>query len=102
VKKLFLGLALGAAALYAWQHSSRAKFADGGSASFADEDSSADRQPGPESPPERGAPEFKCDGRQYCSQMTSFAEARFFLDHCPDVKMDGDHDGVPCERQFDR
>lgn len=42
---------------------------------------------------------FTCDGRQHCSQMTSCAEARFFLAHCPGVKMDGDHDGKPCERQ---
>jgi cold shock CspA family protein len=43
---------------------------------------------------------FRCDGRQYCSQMTSCDEARFFLRHCPDVKMDGDGDGIPCEDQF--
>ncbi len=40
---------------------------------------------------------FRCDGRQYCSQMKSRAEAEFFVQHCPDVKMDGDNDGVPCE-----
>jgi len=40
---------------------------------------------------------FKCDGRQYCSQMTSREEAEFFLKNCPDTKMDGDRDGVPCE-----
>jgi hypothetical protein len=43
---------------------------------------------------------FRCDGRTYCSQMTSCAEATYFLQHCPDVKMDGNHDGVPCERQW--
>ena len=43
---------------------------------------------------------FQCDGRTYCSQMTSCAEAKYFLEHCPNVKMDGDHDGVPCERQW--
>jgi hypothetical protein len=43
---------------------------------------------------------FKCDGRTYCSQMTSCAEAKYFLAHCPGVKMDGDGDGVPCEEQF--
>jgi len=41
--------------------------------------------------------QFKCDGRQYCSQMTSRAEAEFFLKNCPNTKMDGDKDGVPCE-----
>lgn len=40
---------------------------------------------------------FKCDGRQYCSQMTSRAEAEFFIKNCPNTKMDGDNDGVPCE-----
>lgn len=43
---------------------------------------------------------FSCDGRTYCSQMTSCAEATFFLQNCPGVKMDGNHDGVPCERQW--
>jgi cold shock CspA family protein len=43
---------------------------------------------------------FKCDGRTHCSQMTSCAEARFFLKNCPDTKMDGNHDGVPCEQQW--
>lgn len=41
--------------------------------------------------------QFECDGRQHCSQMTSRAEAVYFIQNCPDTKMDGDHDGVPCE-----
>ncbi len=40
---------------------------------------------------------FSCDGRQYCSQMTSREEAVFFINNCPNTKMDGDRDGVPCE-----
>ena len=43
---------------------------------------------------------FQCDGRVYCSQMTSCAEATYFLQNCPGVKMDGNRDGVPCERQW--
>ncbi len=43
---------------------------------------------------------FHCDGRIYCSQMTSCGEATYFLRNCPGVKMDGDHDGIPCERQW--
>lgn len=43
---------------------------------------------------------FKCDGRIYCSQMTSCAEAKYFLAHCPAVKMDGDKNGIPCEIQW--
>lgn len=41
--------------------------------------------------------QFRCDGRQHCSQMRSRAEAEFFLRNCPNTKMDGDRDGVPCE-----
>ena len=40
---------------------------------------------------------FQCDGRVYCSDMHSRAEAEFFLKNCPGTKMDGDNDGVPCE-----
>jgi hypothetical protein len=43
---------------------------------------------------------FRCDGRIYCSQMTSCAEATYFLKNCPSVKMDGDSNGIPCERQW--
>jgi cold shock CspA family protein len=43
---------------------------------------------------------FRCDGRTYCSQMTSCAEATYFLKYCPDVRMDGDSDGIPCEEQW--
>ena len=46
------------------------------------------------------AASFTCDGRTHCSQMTSCEEATYFLKNCPDVKMDGNNDGVPCERQW--
>lgn len=45
-------------------------------------------------------PQFQCDGRQHCTEMSSKAEAQFFLENCPDTKMDGDNDGEACERQF--
>lgn len=48
----------------------------------------------------RDASPFQCDGRTYCSQMQSFAEAQYFLQKCPNVKLDDDKDGVPCEEQF--
>ena len=44
--------------------------------------------------------QYQCDGRTYCSEMTSCAEATFFIQNCPGVKMDGDRDGVPCESQW--
>lgn len=43
---------------------------------------------------------FNCDGRTHCSQMTSCAEAKWFINHCPGTKMDSDGDGVPCEEQW--
>lgn len=43
---------------------------------------------------------FRCDGRTHCPQMTSCAEATFFLRNCPGVQMDGNNDGVPCEKQW--
>jgi Excalibur calcium-binding domain len=43
---------------------------------------------------------FSCDKRKYCSQMTSCTEAKFFLENCPGVKMDGDRNGIPCEKQW--
>ena len=52
---------------------------------------------------ERAASEsasFSCDGRTHCSQMTSCAEATYFLQHCPGVKMDGGGNGIPCESQW--
>lgn len=44
--------------------------------------------------------QFQCDGRTHCSQMTSCEEAQFFLDNCPGTAMDGDNDGIPCEKQW--
>ena len=62
----------------------------------------------PELPTERPAtrPErptgksYTCDGRTYCSQMTSCEEATWFLRNCPGTKMEGNNDGIPCERQW--
>lgn len=53
--------------------------------------------PAAEAPP---TPAFKCEGKTYCSQMASCAEAMFYLRNCPDTKMDGDLDGIPCEDQY--
>jgi hypothetical protein len=49
---------------------------------------------------EQVATNRRCDGRTYCSQMTSCEEATWFLRNCPGTKMDGNHDGVPCEQQW--
>lgn len=57
----------------------------------------------PSSEPEIATPpmaSFNCDGRTHCSQMTSCAEAKYFLAHCPGTQMDGNNDGEPCEQQW--
>ena len=58
-----------------------------------------------DTPPQQVTPrtnpgQFSCDGREHCSQMRSCAEATYFIQHCPNTKMDGNNDGVPCERQW--
>ncbi len=50
-----------------------------------------------QTPPAAAQTQFSCDGRIHCSQMNSRAEAEFFTRNCPGTKMDGDHDGIPCE-----
>ena len=54
----------------------------------------------PSTAPASAAERFKCDGRTYCSQMSSCAEATYFLRNCPGTKMDGNNDGIPCEKQW--
>ncbi|SDR06609.1 Excalibur calcium-binding domain-containing protein [Pseudoxanthomonas sp. CF125] len=49
---------------------------------------------------ESGPAKFACDERTHCSQMRSCAEAIYFIKHCPNTKMDGNEDGVPCEKQW--
>lgn len=49
---------------------------------------------------EVNTPRFECQGKVWCSEMTSYEEAVFYLRNCPGTKMDGDGDGVPCENQF--
>ncbi|GAB3766743.1 cold shock domain-containing protein [Ramlibacter monticola] len=67
----------------------------------APEQAVAERSAGPLQDVKRAsASPFRCDGRTQCSQMTSCAEATFFLRNCPGTKMDGDGDGVPCEQQW--
>ncbi len=46
------------------------------------------------------AQSFRCEGKTYCSEMRSCEEATFYINNCPNTKMDGDGDGIPCERQL--
>jgi len=43
---------------------------------------------------------FSCSGKIYCNQMNSCEEAKFYIKNCPGTKMDGNHDGMPCESQW--
>jgi len=56
----------------------------------------AQRAPEQEAP----APSFQCEGKTRCPEMSSCAEAVFYLQNCPGTQMDGDHDGTPCEDQW--
>jgi hypothetical protein len=72
----FLGLALIAAAAFAGE-------------------AAAQGVPRRDAPPQ-GA--FACGTKRYCTQMTSCAEAMFHFQACGLRRLDGDRDGVPCER----
>ncbi len=39
----------------------------------------------------------QCGTKKRCSQMTSCAEARFYLTTCGVASLDRDKDGIPCE-----
>jgi cold shock CspA family protein len=49
----------------------------------------------------RENPAFRCEPRKtYCSEMSSCAEAYFHQERCGGTEMDGDGDGIPCEKQW--
>lgn len=41
--------------------------------------------------------QFSCSGKRYCREMSSCAEANFYLRQCGVSSLDGDGDGRPCE-----
>jgi endonuclease YncB( thermonuclease family) len=41
--------------------------------------------------------EFECGSKSRCGDMSSCAEAEFYLNQCGLRRLDRDHDGVPCE-----
>jgi hypothetical protein len=41
---------------------------------------------------------FTCGGKRYCREMTSCEEAKFYLTQCGVSSLDGNKDGVPCEK----
>lgn len=40
---------------------------------------------------------FTCAGKKYCKEMTTCAEAQFYMTECGLSRLDGDSDGMPCE-----
>lgn len=40
----------------------------------------------------------ECNGKKTCKEMSSCAEAKFYLNHCGVTRIDGDGDGIPCEK----
>lgn len=44
-----------------------------------------------------GGSSFRCEGKRYCRQMSSCAEAQFYLRQCGVSSLDGNNDGQPCE-----
>src|SRR6186997_786394 len=97
--KLMAGVIIGALGLYAYQRANRPEPVPAAQTEMYEPEKA---QPGarePEPLVENEKSQFRCDGRTYCSQMTSCAEATYFLENCPDVKMDGEGDGIPCEKQ---
>ena len=108
VKDLFWIVALGGAALFAYdKYSPNSTDAAAPQAAppkaavqaFAAEDRSWIK-PRSSSTSAPSASSSNCDGRTSCPQMTSCAEAKYFIQHCPNTKMDGDRDGIPCEDQW--
>lgn len=41
---------------------------------------------------------FSCSGKRYCREMASCEEAKFYLTQCGVGSLDGNKDGVPCEK----
>lgn len=79
----------------AWYWFGGAHQSDDGSSSFRSKVSGA-----PVSV-QAATPTFQCEaGKTHCSHMRSYDEALFYVRNCPNVSMDGDGDGEPCESQF--
>jgi len=88
--KLLAGIVIGGLGLYAYQRATRPDLIP------TIQNQEAETLPAVEIDNSK----FSCDGRTHCSQMTSCAEATYFLKNCPGVEMDGEGDGIPCEKQW--
>lgn len=41
---------------------------------------------------------YQCGKKTYCYQMNSCKEVMFYFNNCNLPKLDGDKDGIPCEK----
>ena len=48
-------------------------------------------------PDSSGKADENCGSKQYCREMVSCQEAKFYLQKCGLSRLDGDKDGIPCE-----
>jgi len=58
----------------------------------------ASRMPLPLLPRGGGSIRFVCGSKRYCREMTSCEEAMFHLKECGLARLDGNGDGIPCNR----
>lgn len=114
VKDLFWVVVLGAGALYAYDKLKELPAPQAGAVTQTARRAASSDPPAPPQPvedrswikpreeqrPVAASSSFQCDGRTHCSQMRSCAEAEYFIRNCPNTQMDGDGDGIPCERQW--
>lgn len=70
-----------------WRHGGKSKADSGQSTRPSPSQPSFAFQPAPSG----------CGGKRSCGQMSSCAEARYYLNHCGLSRLDQDGDGVPCE-----
>ena len=54
--------------------------------------------PVPNTPAATASGGFSCGGKRYCREMASCEEAKFYLTQCGVGSLDGNKDGVPCEK----
>lgn len=97
MKKIMIGAVLCLVAAYGYSKLRHVDLADVGTS----RSSWAAPAPSPSPAPAPAAPaRYSCDGRTHCSHMRSCEEATYFIQNCPNTQMDGDNDGIPCERQW--
>ncbi|MDB5944363.1 MAG: cold-shock DNA-binding protein family [Ramlibacter sp.] len=96
MKNILLILVLAALGWYGWGKYEAKVRADGKA-----EVERSGKQPLPSSGSgDQGVVFFTCDGRNTCVQMTSCAEAKFFVQSCPGMNTQGNREGTTCEQQW--